>query len=120
MSEQKQRVYYVDSNLLDSKYDLDLTKKTDDGQKFYRGDKLYHRPYGWYRFGLKVRNKYEDNKWLGEDGIRTEASPGGAYILHLKLKLLHHIQRFMRLVARVMKLFYKIELVQRVCAVLIL
>ena len=71
-------IYYIDDSLLDSKYDYDFTNMRDDGTKYYRGEKLYYRPYGWKRYGLKVLGKYDngDNTWLGENGIRTISCSG--------------------------------------------
>ena len=71
-------MFYIDDSMLDSKYHYDLTNTSDDGTKYYRGGKLYYRPYGWMRYGLKVLGKYDngDNTWLGEDGIRTKSSAG--------------------------------------------
>ena len=70
--------FYIDNSLLDFKYDYDLTHKSDDGTKYYRGGKPYYRPYGWRRLGIKVVDEYDDgdNTWLGEDGIRTSSSAG--------------------------------------------
>ena len=31
----------------------------------YRGGQVYYPPYGWQRFGLKVRGKYGSDAWLG-------------------------------------------------------
>ena len=70
--------YYIDESLLDRKYDYDFTDKKDDGTEFYRGERRYHPPYGWMRHALKVRDKYDNNTWLGEDGIslREHSSEG--------------------------------------------
>ncbi|KAI3370585.1 hypothetical protein L3Q82_007154 [Scortum barcoo] len=43
---------------------------------YSRGGEKYERPYGWYRFGLKVLHKYEDNAWLGPDNRSTASAPG--------------------------------------------
>ncbi|KAL7825754.1 hypothetical protein SRHO_G00334920 [Serrasalmus rhombeus] len=41
--------------------------------KCSRGKESYTRPWGWYRFTLKVLDKYPDgNTWLGPDGWRSE------------------------------------------------
>ena len=61
---------------LDPAYDYDFTYEDDDGTTFYRGGHQYYRPYGWYRYGLKVKGKYEDNEWLGYEGYRTGSSAG--------------------------------------------
>ena len=64
------------SDQLDSRYDYDLSDVTDDGQTYKRGGFVYRRPYGWKRTALKVVGKYDNDEWLGPDGIRTEESPG--------------------------------------------
>ena len=68
--------YFFDPKEFDFKYDFDFTQKKDDGKTYMRGGFEYKRPYGWKRFGLKVKGKYEDDIWLGPDGIRTEEAPG--------------------------------------------
>ena len=70
--------YYIDESLLDRKYDYDFTDKKDDGTEFYRGGRRYYPPYGWMRHALKVRDKYDNNTWLGEDGtsLRVNSSEG--------------------------------------------
>ena len=37
-----------------------------------RGNKLYDPPIGWIGLGLKVIDKYEDNKWLGKNNSKGE------------------------------------------------
>ena len=71
----KPSTLYINDSLLDPPYDFDFTNIRDDGTSFFRGGKPYYRLYGWERFALKVRGKYEDDVWLGEQGIRTESSP---------------------------------------------
>ena len=66
----------LDDNFLHPKYDYDFTRQHDDRTVYMRGGEVYHRPYGWYRHALKVLNKYEDNTWLGERGIRTASTAG--------------------------------------------
>ena len=68
--------YYIDDKLLNPSFDYNFTDMTDDGTKFYRGGKPYHHPYGWERFALKVLGKYDDDKWLGAAGYRTNSSDG--------------------------------------------
>jgi ubiquitin len=72
----KPSTLYINDSLLDPVYDFDFTDVNDDGTRFFRGGKRYYRPYGWERFALKVRGKYEDDVWLGEQGIRMDSSPG--------------------------------------------
>ena len=66
----------LNDNFLDHQFSYDFRGQRDDGKVYMRGGEVYHRPYGWYRFALKVLDKYGDNTWLGEDGIRTESTPG--------------------------------------------
>ena len=67
-------VYEFDGNEMDPKLDYDFTKVQDDGKKYMRGKFEYHRPYGWYRYTVKVAGKYGNDDWLGPSGIRTETS----------------------------------------------
>ena len=69
--------YYInDLEMLDPAYDCDFTNMSDNGTNYFRGRKPYYRPYGWKRFALKVKGKYESDEWLGEDGYRTDSSQG--------------------------------------------
>ncbi|XP_071806999.1 uncharacterized protein [Asterias amurensis] len=70
--------FEIDPTSLDPKYDYDLTRETKPlvGQTFMRGQYQYERPYGWMRTALKVVDEYEDNTWLGPDGIRSETATG--------------------------------------------
>ena len=68
--------YFFDPKEFDFKYDFDFSKMKDDGKIYMRGGFEYKRPYGWKRFGIKVKGKYEDDIWLGPKGIRTAQAPG--------------------------------------------
>ena len=68
--------FYIDDSLLDSKFDYDFTKRSDDGKKYYRGGYQYQRPYGWKRYAIKVLGRFENDIWLGEQGERFESSKG--------------------------------------------
>ena len=68
--------YFFDPNEFDFNYDFDFSQMKDDGKTYMRGGFEYKRPYGWKRFGLRVKGKYEDDIWLGPNGIRTEEAPG--------------------------------------------
>ena len=68
--------YYVNDSLLDSKFDYDFTRQVDDGKKYYRGGYEYQRPYGWKRYAIKVLGRFENDKWLGEKGLRFHSSEG--------------------------------------------
>ncbi|KAM9770462.1 uncharacterized protein ACNS7B_010139 [Menidia menidia] len=57
------------------KYDHDFTKLRDT-ETYRRGGEVYERPCGWYRFGLKVLNKYDGNEWLGNCYRSTRSVPG--------------------------------------------
>ncbi|KAF7710998.1 uncharacterized protein LOC124393446 [Silurus meridionalis] len=63
-------------NFFDPIYDYDFRNMTDSSE-CSRGGEPYKRPVGWYRFALKVKNKYPDgNAWLGSIGWRTQSEPG--------------------------------------------
>ena len=66
----------LDDCFRDPSYNYDFTNERDDGKVYMRGGEVYHRPYGWHRYALKVLNKYGDNTWLGGGGIRTESTAG--------------------------------------------
>ncbi|XP_073726169.1 uncharacterized protein [Misgurnus anguillicaudatus] len=60
----------------DPLYDCDFTHCSDKSV-CWRGNEPYKRPCGWYRFALKVLNKYPDgNTWLGTDGWRSHSVAG--------------------------------------------
>jgi hypothetical protein len=56
----------LDETFLSIIYDFDFTNINDAGKTFYRGGELYKRPCTWYRKGIRVLYKYENNIWLGE------------------------------------------------------
>ena len=66
----------LDDGFLDPSFDYDFRDESNDGRIYIRGGEEYKRPYGWYRFAMKVLDKYEDNTWLGGIGIRTESTAG--------------------------------------------
>ena len=68
--------YYVDDSLMDPKFDYNFTNQVDDGKKYYRGGYEYQRPYGWKRYAIKVLGRFENDKWLGEKGLRFHSSEG--------------------------------------------
>jgi hypothetical protein len=68
------KCFINDPALLDPRFDYDFTNEFDNGTLFYRGGEPYCRPYGWERFALDVKGKYEDDTWLGEGGFRTNSS----------------------------------------------
>ncbi|TRZ01021.1 hypothetical protein DNTS_016667 [Danionella cerebrum] len=58
-------------------YDFDFRNVMDTKEECQRGNEPYHRPYGWMRFALKVKNKYADgNTWLGSCGWRNHSVSG--------------------------------------------
>lgn len=61
---------------LDPGFDYDFSNAKDDGKRYMRGGFQYKRPYGWKRIAIKVVGKYDDDTWLGPNGIRTEEAPG--------------------------------------------
>ena len=66
----------VNFDELDPRFDYDFSHVEDDGTKYMRGGFQYKRPYGWKRIAINVNGKYDDDTWLGPDGIRTEEAPG--------------------------------------------
>ncbi|KAI3370587.1 hypothetical protein L3Q82_007156 [Scortum barcoo] len=69
---------YISSadEFFDPRFNHDFTR-LNDTRTYSRGGEKYERPYGWYRFGLKVLGKYEDNTWLGPDNRKHGLSAGG-------------------------------------------
>ncbi|RXN33534.1 hypothetical protein ROHU_015594 [Labeo rohita] len=68
---------FVDMDeFFDPRFDYDFTN-TRDNSICIRGNEPYKRPCGWYRFALKVLNKYPDgNAWLGTDGWKSYSVAG--------------------------------------------
>ncbi|KAM9770461.1 uncharacterized protein ACNS7B_010133 [Menidia menidia] len=64
-----------EEEFFDHPYDYDFTKLRDT-ETYCRGGEVYERPCGWYRFGLKVLNKYDGNEWLGNSFRSTQSVPG--------------------------------------------
>ncbi|XP_033122901.1 uncharacterized protein LOC117121726 [Anneissia japonica] len=67
-------VYEMDESLLDRRFNYDFTNQDDGDTEFIRGGHVYQRPCGWYRHAIKVKGQYEDDVWLGDDGIRTSST----------------------------------------------
>ena len=61
---------------LDPKFDYDFTDVKDDGNQYMRGGFEYKRPYGWKRYAVRAVGRYENDDWLGPDGIRTSQASG--------------------------------------------
>ena len=60
----------------DSSLDYDFTNFANyDRHQYRRGGKIYIRPWGWYKIGLKVR--YPDSRWLG--GYKKGSRIASAY-----------------------------------------
>ncbi|XP_078371124.1 uncharacterized protein LOC144654773 [Oculina patagonica] len=70
------RPYRLETDELDPRYDYDFSKVQDDGKTYMRGGFVYRRPYGWKRLAIKVVGRYENDEWLGPNGIRTEQASG--------------------------------------------
>ena len=66
----------VSTDELAPDFDYDFTDEKDDGKQYMRGGSEYKRPYGWMRFALRVLGMYENDVWLGPDGIRTSQASG--------------------------------------------
>ena len=72
--ESPKQVFKLSTMELAPEYNFDFTDMVDDGKTYMRGGFKYERPYGWYRFALNVVGKYEDDSWLGPNGIRTDSA----------------------------------------------
>ncbi|KXJ13451.1 uncharacterized protein LOC110240287 [Exaiptasia diaphana] len=68
--------FQLDLDQFDPSYNFDFTSEEDDGQVFVRGGKVYKRPYGWRRFAVQALGRYENDIWLGPNGIRTQEAQG--------------------------------------------
>ena len=66
----------VSTDELAPEFDYDFTYAKDDGEQYMRGGFEYKRPYGWMRFAVRVLGRYENDDWLGPDGIRTRQESG--------------------------------------------
>ncbi|CAK6977921.1 uncharacterized protein LOC128358581 [Scomber scombrus] len=64
-----------EDEFFDPKFDYDF-RSLKDNETFYRGGEVYERPYGWFRFALKVLNKYDGNAWLGTRFRSTQSVSG--------------------------------------------
>ncbi|XP_071806633.1 uncharacterized protein [Asterias amurensis] len=73
---QKMGIFELDPASMAPKFDYDFTNEKDDGETYKRGNFKYQRPYGWNRYAIKVVGEYEDDIWLGPNGIRTATTPG--------------------------------------------
>ncbi|KAJ3016609.1 hypothetical protein HKX48_003951 [Thoreauomyces humboldtii] len=66
---------FLPAELLDPDWDRDYTVAVD-ATIASRGGREYKRPIGWWRFGLNVKGKHGNDKWLGKPGPRNESSKG--------------------------------------------
>ena len=66
----------VSTDELAPEFDCDFTYAKDDGKRYMRGEVEYKRPYGWRRYAIRVLGRYENDEWLGPDGIRTSQASG--------------------------------------------
>ena len=66
----------VSTDELAPEFDYDFTDAKDDGKRYMRGGFEYKRPYGWKRFAIRAIGRYENDDWLGPDGIRTSQASG--------------------------------------------
>ncbi|CAF2744959.1 unnamed protein product [Rotaria sp. Silwood2] len=63
----------LDTSSLAPHLDFDFTDLVDTGEKFFRGNYPYERPYGCKRVALNVAGNYGyDDRWLGMNGIGSE------------------------------------------------
>jgi len=66
----------VSADELAPEFDYDFTDATDDGQRYMRGGLEYKRPHRWQRIAVRALGRYENDDWLGPDGIRTSQANG--------------------------------------------
>ena len=66
----------VSTDELAPEFDFDFTYVEDDGQRYMRGGFEYKRQYGWQRFAVRARGRYESDEWLGPVGMRTNEASG--------------------------------------------
>ena len=66
----------VSTDELAPEFDRDFTGERDDGKHYMRGGFEYKRPYGWNRIAVRVLGRYENDDWLGPNGIRTSQASG--------------------------------------------
>jgi hypothetical protein len=57
----------LSKNILDKR-----GNRTEWGKIEYRGNKPYYPPTGWIGYGLNVKDKYENNDWLGMNNSKNE------------------------------------------------
>ncbi|KAI1703297.1 KH domain-containing protein [Ditylenchus destructor] len=59
----------IGEKYLSPKWHVDLRNITDNGKTRLRGGRAYNQPLGCMRFGIRVLDKHENNKWLGLKGV---------------------------------------------------
>ena len=72
-------VDYVDPAELDPRFNFDFRNVILPDWNCFRGNYNYpyQRPHGWYRIGLNVLGRYQDdNIWLGPNGLRNAPASG--------------------------------------------
>ena len=67
-----EKLVYCENEILDNSFDFDFTNLVDDGKIFRRGGRVYERPCGWKRIAFQVKNKYENESWLGSTNMVGE------------------------------------------------
>lgn len=88
---------FKDPNFFAQEYNVDFTKMVvrlvaisltqatcrqqtslfqDDQKQLTRGGRPYLRPFGCFRYGIKVQGKYPDDLWLGAPGARDYSTKG--------------------------------------------
>lgn len=72
--ENVQTVLNVPLAYLDLDHFFDFTVVRDVGTTIVRGGEVYRRPYGWFKYALKVSWRYDNNCWLGSAGHRNAGS----------------------------------------------
>jgi hypothetical protein len=54
------------TDVFDFRFNEDFTDKVNTGKQLVRGGEVYSLPYGWKRYAVRVKGKYDrgDNTWL--------------------------------------------------------
>ncbi|XP_075255917.1 uncharacterized protein LOC142348443 isoform X2 [Convolutriloba macropyga] len=57
--------FFLNEDALDPSSNFDYTHMKDDGTKYSRGGYPYIKPFGWFRLGLNVQDRFGDSSWIG-------------------------------------------------------
>uniref|UniRef100_A0A915ES31 Palmitoyltransferase n=1 Tax=Ditylenchus dipsaci TaxID=166011 RepID=A0A915ES31_9BILA len=73
------QTYFLNENYFDHKWTVDF-RRLIDARVHYRGGRVYNKPFGCVRYGVKVIGKYSNYNWLGLKGVeRFKDQPEGEW-----------------------------------------